>query len=108
MAKKKESETLRQRKFAQQEFLKLKKMQNGELDAGPKPSEVYSTPLTFGEKLKNIWYHDKLAIGIILTITAFIAFFVVQCATKTEYDASVVVFTYRITGDENCDKMGEY
>ena len=27
MAKKKESETLRQRKFAQQEFLKLKKMQ---------------------------------------------------------------------------------
>ena len=108
MAKKKESETLRQRKFAQQEFLKLKKMQNGELDAGPKPSDVYSTPLTFGEKLKNIWYHDKLAIGIILTITAFIAFFVVQCATKTEYDASVVVFTYKITGDVNCDKMGEY
>ncbi len=108
MAKKKESDTLRQRKFAQQEFLKLKKMQSGELDAGPKPSEVHSTPLTFTDKLKNIWYHDKFAIGIILVITAFIAFFVVQCATKTEYDATVVVYTHRITGDVNCDKMGEY
>lgn len=108
MAKKKESDTLRQRKFAQQEFLKLKKMQNGELDAGPKPSEVYATPLTFTDKLKNIWYHDKLAIVIVLVITAFIAFFAVQCATKTEYDATVILFSHSSTGDVNCDKMGEY
>lgn len=108
MAKKKESDTLRQRKFAQQEFLKLKKMQSGELDAGPKPSEIYEAPKTFSEKLKNIWYHDKLAIAIIGVIIALIAFLCVQCATKTEYDISVVVFTHRITGDVNCEKMGEY
>lgn len=104
---KKESDTLRQRKFAQQEFLKLKKMQSGELDAGPKPSEI-AAPLTFGEKVKNIWYHDKFAIVVVAILVVAIALLVTQCATKTKYDATVVVFTYEITGDPNCAKMGEY
>ncbi len=107
MAQKKESETLRQRRHAQQEFLKLKKMQQGELDAGPKPSEIVA-PLTFGEKLKNIWYHDKFALSVIAIIIIAVALLCVQCATKTVYDATVVVFTHTITGDPNCDKMGEY
>ena len=110
MANKKDkvSDTLRQRKFAQQEFLKLKKMQSGELDAGPKPSEIYTAPLSFSEKLQNIWYHNKLAIVIVSIFVALIAFLCVQCATRPVYDATIVVFTYRITGDVNCDRMGEY
>lgn len=107
MANKKESDTLRQRRFAQQEFLKLKKMQKGELDAGPKPSEV-AAPLTFSQKLKNIWYHDKWAIAIVAALMVCIAIFTAQCVTKTKFDATVVVFTYSITGDQNCEKMGEY
>lgn len=107
MAQKKESETLRQRRIAQQEFLRLKKMQKGELDAGPKPSEV-ATPLTFGEKLQNIWFHDKFAIIIIGLLIIAIALLVTQCATKTVYDANIVLFTHTMTGDPNCDKMGEY
>lgn len=107
MARKKESETLRQRKFAQQEFLKLKKMQQGELDAGPKPSEM-ATPLTFGEKIKNTWYHDKFALAVIAIIVIAITLLCVQCATKTVYDANVIVFTHEITGDTICKKMGEY
>lgn len=107
MSQKKESDTLRQRKFAQQEFIKLKKMQQGELPTEPSPSEV-AVPLSFGEKVKNIWYHDKFAIiviGILLTISIAL---LAQCATKTKYDATVVVFTHTITGDANCEKMGEY
>lgn len=107
MAQKKESDTLRQRKFAQQEFLRLKKMQQGELDAGPKPSEV-AVPLTFGEKIKNIWYHDKFAIIVVGILTIAIALLVAQCATKTKYDTTIVVFTHTVTGDNNCNKMGEY
>lgn len=107
MAQKKESETLRQRRHAQQEFLKLKKMQQGELDAGPKPSDV-AVDLTFGDKLKNIWYHDKFAIVVIAIIIVAITLLCVQCATKTVYDATVVLFTHTITGEPNCDKMGEY
>lgn len=107
MAQKKESDTLRQRRHAQQEFLRLKKMQSGELDAGPKPSEV-AVPLTFGEKLKNIWYHDKFALSAIAIIIVAITLLCVQCATKTVYDATVIVFTHTITGEPNCQKMGEY
>lgn len=107
MAKKRVSDTLRQRKFAQEEFLKLKKMQSGELDAGPKPSETV-TPLSFRDKIANIWYHDKFAIMIIGIIIAAIALLCVQCATKTEYDATIVIFTHDQTGDNNCAKMAEY
>lgn len=107
MAKKRESDTLRQRKFAQQEFLKLKKMQNGELDAGPKPSEVAAT-LTFSEKIKNIWYHDKMAIIIIASLVVAISLLVVSCATKPKYDATIVLYNYTFTGDPICDRMEEY
>lgn len=108
MANKKESDTLRQRKFAQQEFLKLKKMQKGELDAGPKPSEIYAKPLTFSEKIKNIWYHDKWIITTVAIITICIALFVTQCSTRKKYDAIVVVFTYELIDDRDCEKFGEY
>lgn len=107
MSQKKESQTLRQRKYAQEEFLKLKKMQQGELDAGPKPSEL-AAPLTFGAKIKNIWYHDKLLLFVIAIIIVVIALFSVQCATKTVYDATVVVYTQKITGEANCAAMGNY
>lgn len=107
MSQKNESDTLKQRRLAQQEFLRLKKMQKGEISAGPKPSEV-AAPLSFNDKLKNIWYHDKLAISIIAIIIIAISLLCVQCATKTVYDATVVVFTHSITGDPNCSKMGEY
>ncbi len=108
MAKKKGSDTLRQQRLAREEFLKLKKMQQGELAPEPKPSEVYAKEMTFGEKIKNIWYHDKFAIIVVTILVVVIAMLVAQCATKTRYDATVVVFTYKITGDVNCDKMEEY
>ena len=108
MSQKKESDTLRQQRFAREEFLKLKKMQQGELKAEPKPSEIYSAPLTFGEKIKNFWYHDKFFIITVAILTVCIALLVAQCSTKTEYDATVVVFTYSVTGDKNCERMGDY
>lgn len=108
MSKKKSSDTIRQQRHAREEFLKLKKMQQGELAPEPKPSEVYAAPLSFSDKIKNLWYHNKLAIIIITLLVIVIAALIAQCATKTKYDATVVVFTYEITGNVNCDKMGEY
>ena len=96
MANNKKNDIIEEQRRARAEFLRLKKMQSGELDAGPKPSEIYEAPKTFSEKLKNIWYHDKLAIAIIGVIIALIAFLCVQCATKTEYDISVVLPAGRI------------
>ncbi len=108
MAKKKGSDTIRQQKFAREEFIKLKKMQQGELEPEPKPSEVYAAEMTFGEKMSNFWYHNKFSVIVVTIITVAIALLVVQCATKTKYDATIVLFTYSITGDVNCDKMEEY
>ncbi len=107
MAKKKGSDTLRQQRFAREEFLKLKKMQQGELEPEPKPSEV-AVKLSFKEKLKNIWYHDKIAIISVTFIIVAVAFFIAQCVSKPKYDMTVVVFSHEIAGDVNCDKMAEY
>lgn len=108
MAQKRESDTLKQQRIARQDFLNLKKMQNGEMDAGPKPSEIYQKPKTLGEKLKNLWYHDKPFILIGVALVTALAIIITQYATKTKYDVTVVVFTYNITGDVNCKKMGEF
>ena len=59
MADKKINETLAQQRKAREDFLALKRMQQGELDAGPKPSEIAIELKTPMDKLKNIWFHDK-------------------------------------------------
>ncbi len=107
MAKKKGSDTLRQQRFAREEFLKLKKMQQGELAPEPKPSEV-AAELSFKDKIKNIWYHDKIAIITVTFLIVTVAFFIAQCVSKPKYDMTVVVFTHTLAGDANCEKIEEY
>lgn len=108
MSREKESETIKQQKLARKEFLELKKMQSGEIETGPKPSEVAIVPKTFGEKLSNIWYH----FGKVIIVTAFllvaIIIMVVQCANKTSYDLEVIYFTYTALPDTTTEKMADY
>ena len=73
MAKKKVSDTIAQQRKARQDFLELKKMQSGEMDAGPKPSETEIKPQTFKEKAENYWFHHKWhTIGGIFAIVSII------------------------------------
>ena len=53
MAKKSVSDTIAQQRKAREEFLELKKMQHGEIQAPPKPSEMAVEPKTFSEKLSR-------------------------------------------------------
>lgn len=93
MADKKQNEILAEQKRAREEFLKLKKMQSGELDAGPKPSEVEVLPKTFKEKAANFWFHYKwLTIGLTVTVV-LLAFLVAQCCSKPKYDLEIVYYT---------------
>ena len=56
MAKKKQvNPIIAEQRRAREEFLKLKRMQSGEIPTEPKPSEIAVKPKTFTEKLKNIW-----------------------------------------------------
>ncbi len=109
MAKKKKiNPIIAEQRRARQEFLELKKMQSGEMPPPPKPSEIAVKPKTLGEKLKNIWYHDKYFIvgGIIGCI--LIVFMVAQCAKKVEPDLQIVVYTYTAVSDASCDSIADY
>ena len=108
MAKKKVSDTLAQQRKARQDFLELKKMQHGEMYAGPKPSEIAIEPKTFTEKVKNYWFHFKWhTLG---TIFCFIALVVLirQCASRTDWDMQVVYFTYTPVLDQQTELVADY
>ncbi len=102
------NETLEQQRKAREEFLKLKKMQQGEIDAGPKPSEVALTPQTFEEKRKNFWFHYKWhTIGIIFTVIV-LTVLCVQCATREKSDFEVIYFSYEAATDSQLNKAEKY
>lgn len=108
MAKKKVSDTLSQQRKARQDFLDLKKMQQGIMDAGPKPSEIAIEPKTFTDKVKNYWFHYKWhTLGTLFCFVAFVLL-VTQCAARTDWDMKVVYFTYTPVLDEQTALISDY
>ncbi len=108
MAEKKVSDTLSQQRKARQDFLELKKMQTGEMDAGPKPGEVAVAPKTFKEKLQHFWFYFKWhTIGAVFTVVVM-AILIAQCAARIDYDYKIVYFTYHPVLDSQMDSVEEY
>ena len=108
MPEKKTSETIAQQRKARRDFLELKKMQSGEMETGPKPSEVAIVPKTFKEKLQNYWFHFKwYTLGTIFAVVV-IAILVCQCANKVNYDMKVMYFTYTPVLDEQTEGIENY
>lgn len=108
MADKKRSDTLEQRRKAQEEFIKLKKMQSGEIEPEKKPSEVAVLPSTPKEKLKNFWYHYKIHTFIVLFLCFVLVIGVTHCARREEYDAKIVLYTNNYYHDAHMDTLAEY
>ena len=108
MAEKKTNEIIAEQRRARQEFLNLKKMQQGQMYAGPKPSEEATIPKTKMEKFKHFWEYSKWYVisGIILVV--LIAFLIAQCATRPSYDLKLVFFTYDVVLDEQIKPIGDY
>ncbi len=104
----KRNEILEEQRRAREEFLKLKKMQSGEIKPEAKPSEVYTPPKTFLEKLQNYWYHFKFQTILAAFFVVVIAVLTVQCATREKYDFSVMYFAYNSVLDSQLEKMEEY
>lgn len=104
----KKNEIVEEQKKAREEFLKLKKMQSGEIDAGPKPSEVAVVPSTFKEKAANFWYQYKLRVIAVIFLAVVIIVSVVQCASRPKYDLKIVYFTYTPAFDDQLDLVEEY
>lgn len=108
MAERKTNEILEQQRKARREFIELKKMQRGEMDTGPKPSEVAIVPKTPMEKLKNIWFHDKWYIIGITALIVVITVMVAQCVMREKYDLKAVAYSYYPITDDNIELISEY
>ncbi len=108
MAKKKVSDTIAQQRKAREDFLALKKLQNGEITPEPKPSEMAIEPKTFSEKLKNFWFHYKWHTFATVFITVTLAVLISQCASRTDYDMKVVYFTYKPVLDDQLKPVAKY
>lgn len=107
MAEKK-NEILEEQRKARQEFLRLKKMQQGEIDAGPKPSEMAKTLKTPKEKFSHFWNYNKWFVIAGIISALFIAVIVAQCVTRTEYDLKLVYFTYTPVLDNQLSSVADY
>lgn len=108
MAKKQVSETIKQQRKARKDFLELKKMQSGQLDAGPKPSEVAIVPKTFKEKLAHLWFYHGVTIISVIVAAAVLAVMITQCATREKYDLKVVLYTSSYVDTETDKYIADY
>lgn len=108
MSEKKTNEILEEQRRARQEFLELKKMQNGEMKAPPKPSEVAIVPKSPKEKCDNFWFHYKWYVVAIVATVAVLAVLIAQCTTKIEYDLQVVYFTHTTALDAQTEEIADY
>lgn len=108
MAEKKRNEILEEQRKARQEFLNLKKMQQGEMYAGPKPSETATILKTPKDKFKNFWHYSKWLVISGIALAVLIAVMVVQCVQRPVYDLKVVYFTYDAVLDEQISPIADY
>ncbi len=104
----KRNEIMEEQRRAREEFLKLKKMQQGEIKPEAKPSEMAVEPKTFKEKLQNYWYHFKFQTILAAFLIILVAVLTVQCANREKYDFSVMYFVYTPALDSQLDKVEEY
>lgn len=102
------NEIIEEQRKARQEFLELKKMQNGEMKAPPKPSEIALVPKTPKEKWNNFWFQYKWHVIAITAIAVVLAVLITQCATRTKYDLEVVYFSYTAVLDEQTEAVADY
>lgn len=108
MSDKKTNEILENQRKARQEFINLKKMQQGEMYAGPKPSEVATELKTPKEKFANFWDYSKWFVIAGFALAVVMAFMVAQCVNRPVYDLKVVYFTYEYAMDDQLKPIEEY
>ncbi len=92
---------------AREEFIKLKRMQQGEIEPEDDSAAVI-IPLTFKEKLQNYWYHFKWHTITVIALAIVLAITITQCATREKYDFITVLFTYSAVTDDRIDEIEKY
>lgn len=107
--RKREAERERERKIAQ-DRLDLMKMKQGIADESETIKEVHEEQreLHGMEKLKNIWYHDKMWILMGLFVFFVVAFIVYDTVTRVQPDLELLLICDNaVQADSCCVKLGE-
>lgn len=104
----KKNDIIEEQRRAREEFLKLKKMQKGELDAGPKPSEVAIVPTTPKEKWDNFWFQYKWVVIALVASFVVLSILIAQCASRKDPDLEIVYFSYTPVLDQQTALISEY
>lgn len=104
----KKNDILEEQRRAREEFLELKKMQHGEMEAPPKPSEVAIVPKTPKEKWDNFWFQYKWYVIAVTAMVVVLSVLVAQCVSRPKYDFEAVYFTYTPVLDEQTEKIADY
>ncbi len=102
------NDIIEEQRRAREEFLKLKKMQKGELDAGPKPSEVAIVPTTPKEKWDNFWFQYKWWVISLVSIFIVLSVLITQCASRKNPDLEIVYFSYTPVLDSQVTLVSDY
>lgn len=92
----KKSGSVEEQRKRQQELIELKR-QKQLFESDPeeyKPSETPSATAvqTARSKLANFWYYSRFTILGILIVAAILAVGITQCASRTKYDCTVVLY----------------
>ena len=104
----KKNDIIEEQRRAREEFLRLKKMQKGELDAGPKPSEIAIVPKTQKEKWDNFWFQYKWVVIALVSLFTVLTVLIAQCASRKNPDLEIVYFSYTPILDQQTTLIGEY
>lgn len=106
MAKKRhESDTIRQQRLANKEFIELKKIERGE--TVPESSNTSVSDMTAGKKIENFWFYYGKIIIIAIIVIVGIVFSTVQCLNKPRYDLKVIYFTYDLIPESVTEKLAD-
>lgn len=97
---------IEEQRRAREEFVKLKKMQHGEIAADTVEEKI--VPKTFREKMQNYWYHFKWHTIAAVFSAVVITVMVAQCAKREKYDFITVLFTYTPVMDSQTQEIEEY
>lgn len=95
MADSSKKNSVDEQRARQQELIELKRQKEA-FEADPENYKPQKEEAVYVQskysKLSNFWYYSKFAIGFILIVVIIMAIGISQCATKTKYDLTIVLY----------------
>lgn len=111
MADKDQHDIVEEQNKRQRELIELmRKKQEFEADPEgfvPEGGDTAAVPQTRRSKIANFWYYGKFTIAFILIIAIILAIGVSQCAGRTKYDCTIVLYFKHYCGSAMIDNVSK-